>query len=272
MLDFLLEEFRRGLSYRTLGVVRSAVSSVASIEGKPAGQHVLVCRFMRSVFNARPALPRYQFTWDPDIVLTYLTNLGGNDSLSLIDMSRKLAMLMLLQSGQRGQTLMALDIGNMRASKRKISFGIGELLKTSRPGHHLSEVTFVRYDPDERLCVVRLVDAYLGVTAALRGAETKLLITSRSPYRPVSRDTLRRWTGDVLQAAGVDVTTFGPASTRHASSSKAAKCLPVDVIMDAVGWTSESTFAIYYNKPLCQPSFSEAVMGTVANAPAVVLE
>ena len=36
------------------------------------GTHPLVRRFMKGVFILRPALPRYNVTWDVNIVLNYL--------------------------------------------------------------------------------------------------------------------------------------------------------------------------------------------------------
>lgn len=51
-------------------------------------------------------------------------------------------MLMLLGSGQRGQTLHLLDIRNMIVSNSKVSLRIGHLLNTFRPGNHLSELVF----------------------------------------------------------------------------------------------------------------------------------
>jgi hypothetical protein len=35
----------------------------------------LIKRFMKGVFNQRPALPRYQHIWDVNIVLEYLASL-----------------------------------------------------------------------------------------------------------------------------------------------------------------------------------------------------
>ena len=38
---------------------------------------------MAGVFNLRPALLRYTFTWDVNVVLQYLKNLGPSDKLLL---------------------------------------------------------------------------------------------------------------------------------------------------------------------------------------------
>ncbi|KAK3890886.1 hypothetical protein Pcinc_005186 [Petrolisthes cinctipes] len=48
---------------------------------------------------------------------------------------------------------------------------------------------------------------------------------------------------------------------RSASTSKAAMTLPLSTILETVGWSQESTFALYYRKPLCkQGQFGEAVL------------
>ena len=142
LLDFLWGVYKcsseaSSYGYRTMNVIHSAVSAAAYIDDKPAGQHPLVCRFLKAVFNEKPALPRYRTVWDPDIVLGYLRELGHNSGLSLIQLSRKLTMLMLLTSGQRGQTLYVLDLRNMSSSGVGFKFSIGDLLKNSRANYHL---------------------------------------------------------------------------------------------------------------------------------------
>ena len=84
ILDCLTEEFDKGSSYSTLNTLRSALSAIITpINGTPIGAHPLITRFMAGVFNLRPALPRYTFTWDVNVVLQYLNNLGPSDKLLL---------------------------------------------------------------------------------------------------------------------------------------------------------------------------------------------
>ncbi|XP_063856130.1 uncharacterized protein LOC135107471 [Scylla paramamosain] len=252
LLDFLLSEFRRGAgrTYSSINTLRSAISAVASINGQPAGQHPLATRFMKAVFQVRPSLPRYGTTWDPHLILDHIIGLGPDKDLSLIQLSRKLTILMLLLSGQRGQTLHMLDIRNMTVSDSRVSFRIGDPLKTSRPGTHLSELVFVAYPPDRRLCVVTSTMSYLERTNNMRGSLTGFFLTTRPPVKLASRDTLRRWTKDVMRAAGINLGIFSPHSTRSASASKAALRLPLSTIISTIGWTRESTFTKYYRKPI----------------------
>ena len=268
LLEFLLSEFRSGKvdkssrAYRSMGVIRSAISAVATIDGVPAGQHRFVVQFMRAVFNEKPALPRYMSTWDPDLVLRYLKGLGPNDGLTLLDLSRKLCVLMLLLSGQRGQTLLALDLDNMKWEGDKVHFRIVDVLKTSRPGSHLGVISFDPFPPDRFLCIITTLRHYLQVTAALRGPVRKLFIVSRGPYSAVSRATISRWVRSCLTLAGVDVSVYAAGSTRQASSSKASLSLPIDTVLSAVGWSQGSTFANFYRKPIVQGGFAGAVLSS----------
>ena len=266
-LEFLLKEFKnegKTRGYSAMNTIRSAISSIASIEGQPVGQHLLVKRFMKAVFREKPALPRYKTTWDPDVVLNHIKSLGKNDKLTIIQVSRKLTMLLLLLSGQRCQTIHSLNIKQMALESSKVTFVIKDLLKTSRPGKHLQKVSYKAYAPDRRLCVVTTLKHYIERTKIIRKGESKLLISTRPPYKASSKDTIRRWTSDLMQAAGINTKEFGPHSTRHASSSKAAQSLSLQEVADSVGWTNQSTYAMYYKRPIVkQLEFSEVILENV---------
>ncbi|KAK4328559.1 hypothetical protein Pmani_001035 [Petrolisthes manimaculis] len=265
LLEFLLQECRneKGRGYSSMNVIRSAISAIANIDAKPAGQHPLVCRFMKAVFQERPSFPRHHTTWDPDVVLTHLRSLGPNEGLSVSQLSKKLVMLMLLVSGQRGHTLHLLDNRNMTISRSEVSFRIGDLLKTSRPGAHLSELVFTDYAPEKLLCVYTTICEYLDRTAGLRGPTTRFFLTTRTPVRLASRYTLRRWTRDVMRDAGIDLSTFSPYSTRSASSSKASLTLPVSTILATVGWSNEWGSIAMIGNPPGQMELVSVVIATV---------
>lgn len=54
-------------------------------------------------------------------------------------------MLILLISGQRGQTIHLLDTRNMTVSESRVSFRIGDPLNSSMAGDHVSEYSFEAY-------------------------------------------------------------------------------------------------------------------------------
>lgn len=129
--------------------------SLSTTHASTIGSRPLIKQFMRGVFNLRPQLPSRSPIWNPDDVLTYLRSLAPATSLSLPQLSKKLLMLMLLTTGQRGQTIMKCSIKNMTVKPSRVYFGIDQLLKTSKPGTHHDKIVFQSYPVDRRLhCLV----------------------------------------------------------------------------------------------------------------------
>ena len=60
IIDFFSEKFDKGLQYRTLNCLRSAISAYhVHIDGKSVGKHPKVCALLTGIFNQRPPQPRY---------------------------------------------------------------------------------------------------------------------------------------------------------------------------------------------------------------------
>jgi hypothetical protein len=144
------------------------------------GSHPLVCRFMKGVFETKPSLPRYSETWDVTIVINYLAALGPPDGLTMKVLTYKVVMLLALLSGQRRQTLHALDINGMQLDSDKCIFTIRTLLKTSRVGHHLPPIKLLAFKPDPALCIVTHLERYIDRTRDLRGNQAQLLIVFKN--------------------------------------------------------------------------------------------
>ena len=70
-------------------------------------------------------------------------------------------MLLALLSGQRIQTLRSFSIDHLHITENAARFQIQTLLKQSRPGYHLSTVSFSRYEEDNNLCVVTHLKQYI---------------------------------------------------------------------------------------------------------------
>ena len=110
-LDFLSELFEDGLQHRTINSICSAVSMTHDqVEGVPIGQHPLVTRLLKGVYNLRPPQPRYSDTWNVDMVIRHLQSLGSNSKLTLKVLGQKLALLMALVEASRSSELHALDV------------------------------------------------------------------------------------------------------------------------------------------------------------------
>ena len=167
-VNFLGELYQKGLSYSAINTARSALSTVIHpAEGCTFGNHPLVSHFLKGDFTARPALPRYHSAWDVAVVLKYLRTLHPPEKLTLTDLSLKTTMLIALLSGQRCQTIHALDVTNMTLSEEKCVFYIHELLKTSRPGNHFGCLEPRAYCEDKQLCVVTFIQEYVKRTSVI---------------------------------------------------------------------------------------------------------
>ena len=73
ILDYLASLYDSGAQYRTINLHRSALSStLRPIEGFCVGQHPLVCRLLKGVYNMRPPRPKLCPSWSIKKVLDTL--------------------------------------------------------------------------------------------------------------------------------------------------------------------------------------------------------
>ena len=263
-LQFLTDLFNQGLSYSTLNTARSALSTIVMIDGeKTFGSNHIVTRFMKGVFESRKPKPKYDKIWDVSVVLKHLSSLYPNESLSLKDLTHKVLMLILLVSSQRGQSIHFLDLQYVTMEEDYYSFDLAEHIKTSTPRSPHTKIDISVYEPDSTICPLACLKAYINKTKNLRNSETKLFISYVRPHKPVSRDTISRWTKETLRICGIDTNVFTAHSTRSASVSKAnEKDVPIHEIMANAGWKSAETFRKYYNKPVFQGNrLTPAILG-----------
>lgn len=251
-LDFLHQQYENGLSYSGINTARSALSTVLFLpDGSSFGHHPLVSRFLKGVFESRPSLPRYRTIWDVSVVLDYLKTLPPLEEANLKDITHRTVMLVALLSGQRCQTVHALTISGMRTTSDTVYFEITQLLKTSKPGKHQGHLEFKSYPVDRRLCVVTCLKYYVELTDPVRDGHDPFWLSFAKPFKPVSRDTVSRWIKNVMEKAGIDTQVFSSHSTRAAATSAAkANNVSINTIMDAAGWSRESTFRKFYDKPV----------------------
>ena len=262
VVNFLTECYDSGLGYSAISTARSALSTFITLDNVPLGQNSAVSRLIKGIYASRPALPKTNVIWDTDIVIKYLKKLSPCTKLNLAVMTWKTTVLTALLTGQRAQSLHLMDIRNMMLTKSKVKFRFADLLKQTRPGYQLHEITIKAYPPDKRLCLVLLLHEYLDRVKNIRGDCTKLFLTTQPPYREASQQTIARWVKHMLIKAGLDMSIFTPHSTRSAATCKAKSCnIPLLTILKTGGWSGESTFAKYYNKPIMKEgSIAQAIL------------
>ena len=191
VLQFLTKLYQANCGYSSLNTARSALATVVILPGNiRIGDHPLISRFLKGVFQMRPALPRYTEIWDIDIVLNYLRTISPANKLNLKLLTYKVTMLLTLLTGQRIQTIQLLNIDFMKITSSCVRFKVHDKVKQTRPGSHLKDLSFKAYAPDRRLCILTYLTQYLVETEPLRTNGKQLLISFAKPHTPVSRDTI----------------------------------------------------------------------------------
>ena len=163
ILDFLAMQFQEGRMYRSLNCYRSAISSVhLPVDGFQVGQHPLVARLLKGVFNSRPPMPRYKDTWEVSKVLRYLQSIGPNESLSLKDLTKKLAMLLALSLANQSSDLVRLSLEGRRYTPDGVHISPVGLAKQSNPQRTSGRlpVFIPMFQEDQLLCPVACLQVY----------------------------------------------------------------------------------------------------------------
>ena len=192
---------------------------------------------MKGIYESIKPKPKYNQICDVSQVLDYLKTLYPLEKLSLKELTQKPVMLLLLVTGQRGQFIHLLSLNGIQLTSQTAYLSLEEHTKTSRPNNAAAAVPITKFTPDSRICPLTTQKAYMKKTETLRNGENKLFISFIKPNKAVSRDTISRWTKQVLTNSGIDTKIFTSHSTRAASATKAhQKEIPLDTILNTIGW------------------------------------
>ncbi|XP_046737534.1 uncharacterized protein LOC124406221 [Diprion similis] len=261
VLVLLTKEYNNGASRGSLNCLRSAI---ALITGPEIGQDSRIRRLFKGVSELRPSKPKYEQTWDPRIVLRYISTLGSNEDMSLEVISKKLVTLLSLVTGHRMQTFSLIKLQNIERRQTSVQIKIPDKIKTSATNRKQPLLVLPFYEKDPTICAAATLKAYMSKTESLRNAEECLFIAFKKPHKAVSCQTLCRWTKSVLSKSGLDTQIFSAHSTRHASTSNAnIKGVNIDCIRSTAGWTRNSqSFAQFYNLPIVNDNeaFARAIL------------
>lgn len=248
-LRLLLED---GASYSTINVARCSLSAVLDTgTSTTIGSDWMVGRVVKGCGNLKPPEPKYDTTWDVSKVFRLLESWGRNTDLTLLRLSKKTVILLLLCTAHRGQTVWMFKKSGLKWTDYGARFNMDCQLKHNQPGEPLSTIKVYEYPRNRNICPVHSLRAYMDRTKSLRGKINQVFITTTKPYRAVARNTISGWVKKVLSAAGIDTTRFASHSTRAASTSAAlASGINVNTFMQQASWKCAQTFAVHYNKPI----------------------
>ena len=109
--EFLAQLYKSDARYSTVASARSMLSTILPMrQGTTFGKDELISRILKGIFRNRPSLPKRTVIYDTDKVLSYINSLPRNQELMLELLTQKLCTLLCILSGQRAQTIAALNL------------------------------------------------------------------------------------------------------------------------------------------------------------------
>ena len=290
-LTFLFDE--KELSVSTIKGYRSMLSNTLKLVEDAAnpGSDPVISELIRSFELKRPVSRSLWPKWDLSAVLVSLTKhpfepLAG---ASLKFLSWKTAFLLAFASAKRRSELHALSIepGQFRFNRDgslSLSFQPGFLAKNQLPSvvpppliiPSLSAVCG-RSDHDRYLCPVRAIKFYLKATESLRVNRSRLFIPLKGS-KEISAATISRWIGSAIKFAFQNLSDdeiqslqIRPHELRALSSSWAfLNHTPLEEVLRAAFWRSETTFSSFYLRSLATQKDNLNQLGPLVAAQRVV--
>ncbi len=246
IVNFLAEIHAVGRSKSTIVTAKNAVLHIVELATGVKLNSPILDVFMQGVSQLQPIKPRLQDIWNPSIVLRMYDSDPSNHDLTLLALGRKAVTLTALASGQRVQTLAAINVPLVKDTGSVLTCHISSRMKQTKDSK-TPPVIYLGKFHNPQTCVYSCVKQYMARTAGLRVGD-QLFITSTAPHKPVATGTISSWIKCELTRAGIDTSLYTAHSTRSAATSKAAESLPIEKVLEAADWTGVGTFAKFYNR------------------------
>ena len=264
--DFLALCFQEGYAYRTICMIRSAISAYHDpMGGRPVGEHPTIMKLLAGVKNLRPIPDKFPIIWDIDSVLHFLKRLGKTKKLSLKLLTWKTVMLIGLTAIPRASELVRLNLSRKSEGGNEVTFTFLNPHKHNRENKPSPDpLSIFKFNEDTDLCPVYCLKAYIKRTKFIRKGENRLFLATVKPHQAVTSETIGSWLKQILERVGVDTKLFKGHSIRKAASSKAkVRGATVQDIMDRGRWSYASTWEKFYHKKIISPQerFQNILLG-----------
>ncbi|XP_032363907.1 uncharacterized protein LOC116677742 [Etheostoma spectabile] len=286
-LQYLMDE---GRAFSTIKVYLAAVSAChVGFGDKPAGQHPLVCRFMKGARRKLPVSRPLVPLWDLSVVLDALSHhpFEPMEAVGMKFVSLKTALLLALTTAKRVSDLQALSVqqtclqfapGLSRVCLRPNPAFVPKVVESA---YRCPSVELRAFHPppfcseEERrlhmLCPVRALHMYVSRTAVFRKAD-QLFVSWATPHKgkPLSRQRLSHWIVEAISLAYECKGLQAPRglrahSTRGMATSWALfRGVSVAEICAAASWATPHTFVRFYRLDVSGPSLAQAVLEVTA--------
>ena len=153
VIDFLTDLYDSRMSYSAINSARSTLPAAVELSDSSlsTGEHPLIRRLVKRTYQRRPPLPRYNSTWDVCKVLDLLKTWSPSSELTLRLITLKLAMLCVLVTGQRCQSIHMMDLKHVSKTESSYIFCLDDHLKQYKPGKRNPELVLPAF-PAETMC------------------------------------------------------------------------------------------------------------------------
>lgn len=253
------------LAPRTIKVHKSVVCIFSNPSNLISlGSHPLVSRIIKGIELSKPPVVKKKI-WDVSVLIKWLTENPPQED-SIFQLSRHVALLLLLSSGRRihDLTLLHVDSENMIATNDSLIFWPKFGSKTDSARFRQSGWQ-VKSSHIKNLDIPFWTFKLISLSENRRKARvnlTNLFITTRGVVKAASRSVIAGWVRTALESVGIEAP---PGSVRSAVASNNFDSLPLDEVLKKGNWRSEATFFKHYFKEVNRVDFNSSQTPNLLN-------
>ena len=139
VINFLTMLFESNNSYSAIKTAKAAVSQTVCLPPfSSIGDHPLIIKFMKGVFNLRPPKTKSGFIWDVSKLFNFFKSKADNDNLNFYDLSCKTLCILLLLCGGRVNTAYNFRVDEILINDIGITITPSNVLKHSAPNRRVT--------------------------------------------------------------------------------------------------------------------------------------
>ena len=208
----------------------------------------------------KPPEPRYEETWDVNLILNYIREKWPNNGqLSTLNLRRKCVVLGRLATIARSSDLHRIKFSSIHFNNRRMTYATKPLKNHTRVA--LSGLVLDELSTETSLCPVQAWQAYLDQTKHIPRNQDCVFVSAKAPHKELSVDTLAKDTLFVMKEAGIDVNRYKAHSTRAVAASRAIDAgATVDNVMRWGRWKSHCVFMRFYNRSTKRENFTKLIL------------
>lgn len=251
--------YKKKMSYRTIYLHKSTIATFSNpLNSDKISSNPLIKHTLKGIANTNPQTLRTKI-WDVNKLLTWIRH-NPPDPSNLFQVSRHLAILLLLSSGRRihDLTLLRIDTDFLEQSENEVIFWPQYGSKTDKWKNIQSGWKLLKND-QELWDIVNWVKKYIDISHSRRHANNQkipyLFLKTRGKTGPASRSVIAGWVRTALLSAGIEA---GAGSTRSAVATyRFNSCLPLDEVLKRGNWQGPNNFFKHYYREIEKSATSE---------------